>query len=42
MEFNYDVTSILRCNQEGFAILDGTQPYKYRKSGAINLSKHAS
>jgi hypothetical protein len=42
MEFNFDVTNILKCNPDGLAILDGSQPFKYRKSGAQNISKYAN
>jgi hypothetical protein len=42
MEFNFDVEIVLKCNQDGISIIDGSQPYKYRKSGALNISKNAN
>jgi hypothetical protein len=34
MEFNYITTGVLRCDEEGFAILDGSKPPKNVASNA--------
>lgn len=34
MEFSFNTSKILQCNDDGFACLDGNNPQQYRKTGA--------
>ena len=37
MEFPYFVQQLLKADENGFSIIDGTAPQKYRRSGAFNI-----
>mgnify|MGYP006092313067 CR=1 FL=1 len=34
MEFSFNPSKLLQCNQDGFAIIDASNPTQYRKTGA--------
>ena len=33
MNFSFYLSHVLKCDENGFCMIDGTQPYKYRKAG---------
>ena len=43
MEFNFNAEDVLRCDQDGFTLIDGNQPEKYkRQGGGINAHRSSS
>lgn len=42
MEFNFEVTNVLKCDKSGFAIIDAQQQLKYRKSYSQNMNQYAN
>ena len=41
MEFPFYTQQLLKCDENGFAVIDGSQPQKYRKGGAYNIGVNA-
>lgn len=34
MEFNFNAEEVLRCDQDGFTVIDGAYPERYKRQGA--------